>query len=51
VDDLFGTHKDSPKRKYHGTAKVITSGGNRNPASAEVGMEEVTQRAARMHQA
>jgi hypothetical protein len=37
--------------RYHRTAKVITSGGNRNPANAEVGTGEAIQRAALMHQA
>jgi hypothetical protein len=32
-------------------AGVITSGGNRNPANAEVGMEEALQCTALMHQA
>jgi hypothetical protein len=32
---LASSHQESPKRKYHRTAKVITSGGNRNPAKLD----------------
>jgi hypothetical protein len=39
------------KRTYQRTAKVITSGGNRNPANAEAATEGQTQRAALINQA
>jgi hypothetical protein len=37
--------------EYQRTAKMITSGGNRNPANAEDATDGVTQRAALMNQA